>query len=101
MSPQASVGTPSYGTGQLWLGQLQRSLELMLPSQSLALHDRGHRRPVVGERLHAVLDDDARSPAQELVEGALVDVLEAPPAAHVVDQHGAVVSAPAHHVPEE
>jgi len=51
-----------------------------------ALDDGGHRRAVVLELLGAVGNLDAGAAADVLVVGALVGVLETPPAADVVDQ---------------
>ena len=59
------------------------------------LDDGRDRRAVVGELLGAVVHGDAGALADVLVVGALVGVLEPPPAADVVDQHHLEVGAPA------
>jgi hypothetical protein len=51
-----------------------------------ALDDGGDRRTVILELLGAVGDLDAGAAADVLVIGALIGVLESPPAADVVDQ---------------
>src|SRR5262249_6606239 len=63
-----------------------------------ALDDGRGRAAVVLELLGAVVDLDAGALAQVLVVGALVGVLEAAPAADVVDQDGPVVGATGLHV---
>ena len=59
------------------------------------LDDGRDRRAVVGELLGAVVHGDAGALADVLVVGALVGVLEAAPAADVVDQHHLEVGAAA------
>ena len=58
-----------------------------------ALDDRGAQAAVVLELLGAVVDRDAGSLADVLVVGALVGVLEAAPAADVVDEDRAEIGA--------
>ena len=63
-----------------------------------ALDDGGDRAAVILKLLGAVLHPDPGTAADVLVVGALVGILEAAPAADIVDQDGAVVGAARPHI---
>src|SRR5882724_3387302 len=55
------------------------------------LHDAGKKAAVVVELLSAILDPNAGFPTKEFIVRTLIDVLEAAPAADVVDEDAAKV----------
>ena len=72
---------------------LCRKLAAVFPSHGTldALDDGGDWAAIVLEAICAVLDGNAGALAKILVVGALIRILEAPPAAHVVDEDQAGV----------